>query len=268
MKINNIYVSLLYFFISIFFIFILFDSHSCFAQKISDRQNNIGIEVVNPTDSPVIITPIGINDNPYFGDSKMINFTIQNISQKRIIAFIPLLSSLSFTDGNTIDNQIDFEPGKIIQSGLQKDRNKLKVGEKLTLSIDYVLFSDFTSWGPDSQKKSEFLSGYYDGEKFAIKQVKDLLKNKNKDELFRLLTLEKEGKITDNLPEINRNSSEMWQRGFSSGYAGVLVRLLPFDQKQGKYLSPEDCPELEEYNSRLKYVEFTLSKYLDKSVKK
>jgi hypothetical protein len=48
------------------------------------------------------------------------------------------------------------------------------------LSIDYILFSDGTSWGPDTQKDSEFLSGSDDGEKYAINEVKGFLKDKNR----------------------------------------------------------------------------------------
>ncbi|HEV7644410.1 MAG TPA: hypothetical protein VGO50_10745 [Pyrinomonadaceae bacterium] len=125
-----------------------------------------------------------------------------------------------------------FEPGNVIKTGVNTDRSKLKPDEKLSLSIDYTLFSDGTSWGPDSQKDSEYLSGSDEGQKYAISQIKGFLKDKNKEAIYRLLKLEQEGKIDDNPPEIDKTKSRKWQRGFLGGYQYFLWQLLPFDEKQ------------------------------------
>jgi hypothetical protein len=221
------------------------DSYSVSARSDSGKNNPVKIEVINPADSPVLITLTGVYDNPYFNNVKTVDFTLQNLSQKRIAVYIPLLSSASFTEGNGIYRRYDFGPGKIIETELQLQRDKLKLGEKLTLSIDYILFSDGSTWGPDSQKQSELLSGEDEGEKYAISQVKRLLKDQNKEELFKLLKLQQEGKIDDNPPEIDKTKSYKWQRGFLGGYQYLLWQLLPYDEKQ----------ELEAISSKLGKIE-------------
>ena len=227
------------------------------------KQDQVRVEVASQTGSPVQLTAIGVRDNPNFEAVQMVEFTIQNISQKRIIAFSPFLSSASFMDGSTTEGRYDFEPGKVIQTFLQVDRNKLKAGEKLTLSVDYILFSDLTGWGPDTQKHSEFEAGYYDGEKYAIDQVRRFIKEQNKEELIRLLRLEQDGKIDDNSLQMDKEKTERWRRGFLGGYRLAIGQLLPFDQKQGKRVPINDKMSLDDFAGRLKYVECIRSTYLD-----
>lgn len=252
-----------------YFNLLLFLSLFCFnhafvvAQITPTQEKPVKIEVLSQKDSPVQLTLIGARDNPYFEDTQVIEFAIQNISQKRIIAFSPLLSSASYTSGSVTESRFDFEPGKVIQTGLQVNSNKIKSIEKLTLSIDYVLFSDLTWWGPDSNKNSEMEAGYYDGEKYAIGQIKKLLQNQNKEELFRLLRLAEAGKIENNPPEIDKGKTEKWSRGFLSGYRVALIGLLPFDQKLGKYVAIDDKMSLDDFARRFKAVEYNRSVYLD-----
>jgi hypothetical protein len=241
-----------------------FAPSSSSAQIALSRQNDIQLEVYNSPDAPVFITQSAINESPYFQDVRCIDFALQNIGQKRIIVFVPLLSSASFVDGNMLNHRYDFDPGKLIQTGMNEDRIKFKPGDVVSLSIDYVLFSDGTSWGKDTQKNSESIAGYFDGEKFAIEQIRGLLKEKNSDELFRLLRLAKAGKLDDSPPPVDTQKSEKWQRGFLSAYKTTLVFLLPYDYSQNKHLFPEDSPELQGYAARLRNIEYSRSRYLDK----
>jgi hypothetical protein len=139
------------------------------------------LEVAEQSGSPVQITAIGVRDNPHFQGVQMVEFTIQNIGQKKIIAFSPTLTSGSDSDNTTTYGHFDFVPGKIIQTSLQVN-GRFKPSEKLTLSLDYILFSDLTGWGPDTQKYSESQPGYYAGERSAIDQVKQLIKDQNRED--------------------------------------------------------------------------------------
>ncbi len=235
-----------------------------FGQFIPTKTDQIHLEVAEQSGSPVQITAIGVRDNPNFEDVQIVEFTIQNISQKKIIAFCPALWTASYTDKcSTIYHQFDFVPGKVIQTSLQLNKN-LRSSDKLTLSIDYILFSNLSGWGPDSQKQSEFEAGYYAGEKHAIDQTKQFIKDRNKVDLFVLLRLAQTGEIDEYPLIMTKGRSQKWGEGFKSGYGVALIQLLPpIDAKTGKYPPIEDKLALEDFAGRLKKVEYNRAVYLD-----
>jgi len=221
------------------------ESSSLSAPQSSVKEPQVKVEVINPADSPVLITLTGVHDSHYFDDVQTIDFMLQNLSQKRITVYVPLLSSASLKEGSGIYKRYDFEPGKVMETALNLQRDKLKPDEKLFLSIDYVLFSDGTSWGPDSQKTSEYLSGSDEGTKYAIDQIRGLLKEKNKEALFGLLKLKHSGMNVEDPPGMDKTKSYNWQSGFRGGYHFLFWQLLPFDEKQ----------ELEAISCKLEKIE-------------
>lgn len=66
-----------------------------------------------------------------------------------------------------------FHAGAI--SDLVSWNNFVQSGEKTGISVDYILFSDGTSWGTDSLRRAGRINEYLDGRKAAIDNLTTLL---------------------------------------------------------------------------------------------
>ena len=125
------------------------------------------------------------------------------------------------------------------------------------------LFSDGTTWGPDTQKQSEYLSGWGEGEKYAISQIKQLIREQNKEELLRLIQMNQEGKIDGDSLKLDKAKSFNWRSGFVASYGLVLMDLQPYDPKSGNRLLVDDKTTFDEFASRLKNIECNRSKFME-----
>lgn len=76
-------------------------------------------------------------------------------------------------DVETNINPLDgFRPGTISQVAYWKNVDE---GEKVVVSIDHILFTDGTSWGPDSLRRAGRIEEYLEGRKAAIDNLTMLL---------------------------------------------------------------------------------------------
>jgi hypothetical protein len=97
---------------------------------------------------------------------------------------------------------------------LMKDRY-----DGASIRIDQILFSDGTSWGPDSQKQWIVLRGSYEGRRMAVRDLKEMARSGDLDRLSEMMTAELES-IVIRIPLTN-NQTE-YREGFNSGYKGLL----------------------------------------------
>ncbi|MGI8884503.1 MAG: hypothetical protein ACR2IA_09705 [Pyrinomonadaceae bacterium] len=184
------------------------------------KQPPITAEVVRQDDSPLTVTIINV-DNTAESD-QTVNYAAQNTGLKKIKAYVLLYADESGVGGASIKFFQAFSSGQTIQSSISKGRLNIETNSKIFLSLDYIEFEDGSSWGKNSQSQSDYIGGYNEGQKGAVKEIRELLTNTNKNAVSDLL----QRQVTDTNPSsVNNNKPDKWQYGFVSGYRSVLARL-------------------------------------------
>lgn len=217
---------------------------SVLAQKndiTSKDQLPIIAEVVRQTDIPVLITLINVDSSTETHQS--VNYSIQNLSQKAISALVLLHNDESASGGVSINHFQSFGAGKTIQSTIFEEKANIKPNHKIFISVDYILFEDGSSWGRDSQLQSQYILGYYEGQRISVSKIKETLQN---NEAF--LSLIQKPIEEFNYPFQNVEN-EKRQRGIISGYRSVLARLQIIYETKG---IEAVLPKLEEIEKSLK----------------
>lgn len=209
------------------------------AEKQFKDQPPLKVEIATQEGSPLLITLVNVDNSEQ--EFQTINYAIQNISAKKITAYVILRSDKTGAGSATTLFLNKFEPGRIIKDSLIEERPNIKSESKI-LSVDYVEFSDGTSWGKDFQKQSEHIAGQIDGQRYAIEYIKQLLINQNNNAVSNLLNQQ----LTEINPlSIDNKKTEKWRRGFLNGYRTILAKLQFVYEKQGINSIPPKLSELE-----------------------
>lgn len=194
-------------------------------------QRAVKAAVMEQKDSPLRITIVNVDNSPL--SYQVIISSLQNVSNKPIRAYT-LLGDGSKSSGKVITSSFTTEllqAGQSVINSFDLERQSIKEGETVLLSIDYVEFEDGSSWGNDNQRKSKALAGEREGRKVAIKQLKDLLKNQNLSSASDITNLLKDlEEITVYVPDVNQ--SDEWKRGFRLGYKSVVSILQGIEGKK------------------------------------
>lgn len=203
------------------------------SQDPSDKfkeQPAIVAEVLKLDNSPLLVTVSSVDNSPL--SYQLINLVIQNVSEKKIKAYV-IAHSYSVAPsaaGTSSSFHQEFVPGEIVFDSIGEARANVKAGVKLLLSLDFVRFTDGTTWGPDSQQQSQYISGQIEGETRAAAQISRLLEYLNTEAVVSILS--KTTSETD--PPFERKSeSEKWWRGATSGYRGFVFKLQSAYQSDG-----------------------------------
>jgi hypothetical protein len=99
--------------------------------------------------------------------------------------------------------------------------------EKVTLSIDFVEFTDGSTWGPDISKSRERLEGMREGIKAAKTVLLKLFSEKGSQAAVELIESDM------NLLPPEQNHSQAWVTGFQTGVKSMSARLLHAYQDKG-----------------------------------
>jgi hypothetical protein len=191
-------------------------------------QKPLIVEVTAQNDNPLRIMLIDI-DNSALSVQK-VNYTIQNIANKPVKGYVVWAKGKN--TGKITTNFFptkSFQPGAFYTEELFLERENIKPDESLSLAIDYVEFEDGSSWGEDVQGQSEHLIGARAGVEVAVKELRNLINNRETVALTALL----EKKLVDvdvSLPKSVQ--SEKWQKGFTDGYK-TIVGFLKNQRGQG-----------------------------------
>jgi hypothetical protein len=206
------------------------------------NQKPLAAEIVAQGESPLVITVINVDNvaEAY----QTVNYSVQNVSSKKIKAYVLHHANQSSVGGTNIRFFQSFAPGQIIQDSFSESRLNLKTDEKIFLSVDYVAFEDGSAWGKDSQKQSEYVSGYKEGQRKAVNQARQLLADMDKNALLKLLQ-QQSSEI--NPPEINEKKNERWLRGYVLGYRVVHGGLRGAYEKQGAEAVSSKLDEMEKF---------------------
>jgi hypothetical protein len=113
------------------------------------------------------------------------------------------------------------------------------------LTIDFVEYTDGTTWGPNTQHSSDILAGQREGARIERQRIRQLLKGKGPKAVIDDI------QVTDFSKDealVGNNHSDHWLEGFHSGVSSIRRRL--------KQLYP---------SSDMKQIETELSKPFDTS---
>jgi hypothetical protein len=188
--------------------------------KTYKNQPSIVAVSAKQNDSPLLITVVNVdNSNPRY---QIVNFTIQNITNKPIRGYVILGGSGS--SGKVITNFLpakSFQPSAIVTEELLIERENIKSDKPFSLSVDYVEFENGNFWGEDSEGQSEQIAGGRAGAEAAADQFINLIDKRETatmDETMKKPLSEVEVRI----PETFKDKNEKWQNGFSNGYKGII----------------------------------------------
>jgi hypothetical protein len=178
-------------------------------------------------DSPLQISAVA-NHSP---DPKKldITFIVSNKSDKAIRAYTikhevgccgrnaSHISGSSLSIIGSVDKL--FLPGQVRSDDIGNEWSSAPY-ERVTLSIDFVEFTDGSRWGPDFSKSSERLEGTRAGMKAAKTVLLKLFSDKGLQAVVGLIESDM------NLLAPEQNHSEVWIMGFQTGVKTISARLL------------------------------------------
>jgi hypothetical protein len=216
----------------------------------SDKQNPVTVEVISQPNSPLIITLTGLNN--FFEHNLVINYSVKNIGEKKIAAFIVTQYNPSASRDGGMDFFTPLAVGQTIDSWNIEPKTNLESNSKIFLAIGYILFSDGTSWGESTKDETDFIYGFIEGQKKILSELKRTAKT-DKAVLVRLL--EQENFIIGNsqIDRIEKLKPEEWKArhrfeiGYRVGYIAVWVELKQIYKKLGIEMLPLEPNEF--YNS-------------------
>ncbi|MDQ1638215.1 MAG: hypothetical protein QOF62_1554 [Pyrinomonadaceae bacterium] len=179
---------------------------------------NLTIE--HQPDSPLQISSSQI-DLTYSEPSLEVTLMLASRSVKPIRAFT-IASSVGrdktgalLITTNTDEQMWQFNEIKPIT--MRKSRAEIIDGVKL--SIDFVEFSDGTTWGPDSFNSADDLAGEREGLRLSVQILSQIAKTKGFGGFIN--------NLTSNRSDISipKGKSLSWERGFQRGAGTVIERL-------------------------------------------
>jgi hypothetical protein len=92
----------------------------------------------------------------------------------------------------------------------------------IRLTVDFVEFTDGSTWGPDSENSRDLLSGEREGAKFEKQRLRKLMETKG----LKALTSDAEmGDGNKSEPAAENGHSVKWQEGFRYGVNAIRRRL-------------------------------------------
>ena len=145
----------------------------------------------------------------------LIDYSLQNVSERKVVTYV-VKTGLGGT--HTIFGTI--EPGRIVASSDREEDVNLRDNRTIVYEIDFILFSDGTSWGPNAGKGSDRVYGFFEGRNAALVLARQLLKELKPEMLFPRLTVEMTKTASDLGQEKDQRGS-----GYATGYRSTFSDL-------------------------------------------
>lgn len=202
---------------------LIFGASDALAQEFANEYKNqppISAAAAVQKDCPLLISVLSTeNADAMF---QIVNYSIQNVSRKPVLAYT--LEGNGKGVGKIITSWYNklFQPQTVKFEQFYEERANIRPESKLSLSIDYVLFADGSSWGEDKHQTSERIIQYIAGRKAAVEYVRKLIEKNNREVLSELF---EQDIVEFQVPIPDSKMDEMLQRNFRSGYKSVLLTL-------------------------------------------
>lgn len=186
------------------------------------------ITVKKQTNVPLLIsTAVVTSNNPL---KPIYNYSITNLSSKSIRAYT-IKSEILYGEKNAqeIGSTLTHLPtlSKIFQSNQSRQgtggegTTYSEPVNEIILSVDFVEFTDGSTWGEDYYKSAERLAGQRAGGKAAISNFRQKLGTAE----FRFTSNEIESDSIELASAVDKSKSSTWKEGYESGIGVVRNRL-------------------------------------------
>ncbi|HEV7743669.1 MAG TPA: hypothetical protein VGO56_01615 [Pyrinomonadaceae bacterium] len=191
---------------------------------------------------PVVATeiqqgsPLAITPKPHWFDEQTfeIYVVVKNISDKRITAYATATFNLSQPNSQRACFMHSFAgPGKMLlpdksdgKSQWNRTDNNNKI-PNLEFGVDFVEFSDGSTWGTDRCQMKEYLDGYRSGLRAARELFKKAVPEVGGEQLIAELS---KGPVEIEVPQ---GHSARWITSFKSGVEGMRSSVLRAYQERG-----------------------------------
>lgn len=185
-------------------------------------------------DSPLRISSIYMTSPDPF--EPQYGYTITNIKDKSIRAYA-IKEDIRLGDGQAGTSGVDLSHLPSLKLLLQPSQSRLISADnsskytqpvrEIILSVDFVEFSDGSTWGNDLFNSAQRLAGQRAGGKAALKRFRERLKTGGPDSLTDAIIQD------DVIQSDNQVSSQDWQEGFQTGIGIVRNRLKEAKRKGG-----------------------------------
>lgn len=201
-----------------------------FVSLASQEQEPLRVTAVAPDDSPLTLAVVRTEFS--VASQHTITFDLLNTSAKSIRAY-------SLTGSNhrgvskmrtTFRVRNLIYPGESVQDEWFEVSENLSGNEPYSLTVDYVSYSDGTSWGADTQGQSETIAGYFAGQAKAVKAIRIYLDDRQLSAITDLIKLQQSAGVPI---DVDSTRNAKWQTGFRDGYNGVLSHLRFALEKEG-----------------------------------
>lgn len=199
-------------------------------------QKPIKVEVIEQKESPLRITVVDVDNSGRVHQE--IICSLQNVSDKSIRAYVLLADGQKSNRGGKIIIHYFsiklFHAGESSTTSMPIERVNIQNDETISLSIDYVEFSDGSFWGADRERKSQTIAGERAGKKAGITYFRELIKNGDSVGITNSLRQD----ITEiNVEVPDKNQTEEWKGGFQTGYRTVVSILQKITDQKAENLS-------------------------------
>jgi hypothetical protein len=200
--------------------------------------NQQEVSVYNQPDSPLRLSNvvskwrISTDDKEQEWNMLTVEFVSQNVSNKTIRAYTIRQFEGEFNKGKGL-TQFSYTT---TPSGLLKP-NQLcneEIGEggyrqipqSIKLAVDFVEFTDGSTWGQDISESAQQLAGVRAGREAFLEHLKIINKQNGIEAVIKALD-----EIKDVLPP--NDKSEIWKRGFRSGTSTIKFLMKSAYEKEG-----------------------------------
>jgi hypothetical protein len=192
------------------------------------------ISVEQQPDSPLLISSIYMTSPDPF--KPQYGYTIANIKDKPIRAYA-IKEDIRFGERQAGTSGVDLSHLPSLKLLLQPNQSRSISADnsskytqpvnEIILSVDFVEFSDGSTWGNDSFNSAQRLAGQRAGGKAALKRFRESLKTGEPDSLTDAIIQD------DVIQSDNQVSSQDWHEGFQTGVGIVRNRLKEAKRKGG-----------------------------------
>jgi hypothetical protein len=157
-------------------------------------------------------------------DGALVEIKVANVGDKPVRAFTVRQDEAGGSQSTRVTLVNMIADDELIHPGQTKDIVTDAGGTGLVLSLDFVEFTDGTTWGPDAYKTSEKLAGQRAGRGAAASHFSDQLKAGGPEKVIEAINL-------DSVP-VPEGRSREWQDGFQTG-VGIVKNRLSAAREQG-----------------------------------
>ena len=207
-----------------FYIISINASHARLAQSPLEEAKTPKVSVEQQRDAPLRITSIKSDSATVY--TPQLELTVLNTSTKPITAYA---IRYDITSGQSTSGGVEMSIAALPRSILQPDQStQADIGggehhydaiDKIVVSVDFVEFTDGSTWGPDNYKSAEKLAGHRAGARVATRHLLKLLKAKGSIAVMN----EVESEAIDILTP--QGHSPEWADGFRFGIGYIQGRL-------------------------------------------